>query len=305
MTQRLLPHETDQHFLVFAGTGTDLIFNRGIDLPGFSSFPLILDDTARPVLVQQMRELVDVAQNAGLGAIIDTPTWTANRDRAAPMGYDAAKLADVNRQAVTLMRDVRDNSPADDVLLALCLGPARDPYTTDDPLSVEAARSYHRVQVDTVKDLGIDLVNAYTFNKIDEAAGAVLAAKDAGVAVALSLVVETDGRLDDGTPVNDAIERIDVLTGGAAAYYMINCAHPDHFADVLNGTPRLKGIVANASRCSHAELDNATTLDDGNPDELGAQVAALSAAFPALSVFGGCCGTDMRHMRQIAQGVAA
>lgn len=305
MTQRLLPHETDQRFLVFAGTGTDLIFNRGIDLPGFSSFPLVMDETARPVLVQQMRELIEVAQKVGLGAIIDTPTWTANRDRAAAMGYGPDQLADVNRQAVTLMRELRDSVASDNVLLALCLGPARDPYNTDDPLSVEAARSYHRVQIDTVKDLGIDLVNAYTFNKVDEAAGAVLAANDAGVPVALSLVVETDGRLDDGTPVVDAMQQIDLLTGGTAAYFMINCAHPDHFADVLNGAPRLKGVVANASRCSHAELDNATTLDDGNPDELGRQIATLSASFPALSVFGGCCGTDMRHMLQIAQGVSA
>lgn len=304
MTRRLLPHQTDQRFLVYAGTGTDLIFNRGIDLPGFASFPLVEKADTRAVLVQQMRELIDVAQRAGLGAIIDTPTWTANRDRAAPLNYGPDRLVDINRQAVSMMRDLRDSAAAENVLLALCLGPARDPYNTDDPLGVDTARDYHRVQIETVRDLGIDLVNAYTFNKIDEAAGAVLAAADLDVPVALSLVVETDGRLDDGTPVADAIEQIDALTQNAAAYFMINCAHPDHFARALTGTPRLKGIVANASRCSHAELDDASSLDDGDPDELGRQIAELTSVFPALSVLGGCCGTDMRHMARIAEGVA-
>ena len=305
MTKRLLPHQSDQPYLVYAGTGTDLIFNRGIDLPGFASFPLVERADTRAVLVQQMRELIDVAQAAGLGAIIDTPTWTANRDRAAGLGYDADKLADINREAVTMMRDLRDSIAADNVLLALCLGPARDPYSSDDPLGVDAARAYHRVQMETVRDLGIDLVNAYTFNKVEEAAGATLAASDLDVPIAVSLVVETDGRLDDGTLVGDAIDQIDDLTESAAAYFMINCAHPDHFADTLDGSPRLKGIVANASRCSHAELDDASSLDDGDPDELGQQVARLAAAFPALNVLGGCCGTDMRHMTRIAERVTA
>ncbi|WP_299047724.1 homocysteine S-methyltransferase family protein [uncultured Tateyamaria sp.] len=303
MTVRLLPHQTDRHYLVYAGTGTDLIFNRGIDLPGFASFPLVQNADTRAVLVQQMRELIEVAQAAGLGAIIDTPTWTANRDRAAGLGYSADQLIAINQQAVIMMRELRDSIAADNILLALCLGPGRDPYGSDDPLSVEDARAYHRTQIETVKDLGIDLVNAYTFNKVDEAAGAVLAAKDLQVPVALSLVVETDGKLDDGTPVADAVARIDTLTQQGPAYYMINCVHPDHFAGVLSGIPRLKGLVANASRCAHAELDEATTLDDGDPSELGAQIAHLAAAYPALNVLGGCCGTDMRHMRKIAEEI--
>lgn len=305
MTHRPLPQETDRIYLVYAGTGTDLIFNRGIDLPGFASFPLVEDEAARPVLVQQMRELIDVARAAGLGAILDTPTWMANRDRGAPLGYSPAKLDQITRKAVAMMRDLRDEAGSDDVLLALCLGPARDPYGAEDPLSVDAARAYHRTQIEAAKAEGIDLVNAYTFNQVEEAAGAVLAAKDAGVPIALSLVVETDGCLNNGTPLEEAIARIEELTDRAAAYYMVNCAHPTHFENALTGNPRLKGIVANASRCSHAELDEASDLDDGNPLELGAQVAALVSKHPALSVLGGCCGTDMRHMSEIAKGVHA
>lgn len=302
---RLLPHETDQRFLVFAATGTDLIFNRGVELPGFASFPLVEDPKVQPVIVDQMRDLVKVAAEADLGCIIDTLTWMANRDRAAPLGYGADRLAALNRNAVAMMCGLRAESARDDVLVALCIGPSRDAYAQLAPMTVENARAYHAVQIGSVADAGIDLVNAYTFNQVEEAAGAVLAARDCGVPIALSFVVETDGRLDNGTGLEEAIDRVDALTDGAAAYFMVNCAHPDHFSHVLTGHPRLKGIAVNASRCSHAELDNATELDDGDPKELGEEVARLCRTFPELSVVGGCCGSDMRHMREMAAGIRA
>ena len=303
--KRPLPHETDQRYLVFAATGTDLIFNRGMELPGFASFPLNEDPKAQPVVVDQMRDLVQVAKDNGLGCIIDTLTWMANRDRAAPHGYDADRLAALNRTAVRLMRDLRDEVDAEDVLLALCLGPSRDAYARLEPMSVADARDYHRVQIGTISDMGVDLIHAYTFNQAKEAAGVVLAAKECDIPIVVSLVVETDGRLDNGQPLEDAMAEIDSLTDAGAAYFMVNCAHPDHFSHVLNGNPRLKGVVVNASRLSHAELDDAEEVDEGDPDELGAAVARLVRAFPAISVVGGCCGSDMRHMRRMAEEIAA
>ena len=301
--QRLLPHQTDQIYLVFAATGTDLIFNRGLDMPGFASFPLNEDPNAQPVIVQQMRDLVKVAKGAGAGCIIDTLTWMANRNRAAPLGYDEDALAKLNRTAVTLMRELRDEVASDDVLLALCVGPASDAYARSTPMTVAQARSYHSAQIASVRDMGVDLIHAYTFNQVEEAAGVTLAARDADLPVVVSLVVETDGCLDSGQPLQDAISQIDDLTGSAAAYFMVNCAHPDHFSHVLNGNPRLKGLIVNASRCSHAELDNADTLDDGDPDELAAEIARLVEKYPALQVIGGCCGTDMRHLQRMAEEV--
>lgn len=303
--KRLLPHETDQKFLIFAATGTDLIFNRGLELPGFASFPLVEDPEAQPVIVDQMRDLMAVSAKAGLGCIIDTLTWMANRDRAAPLGYDEDRLAALNQKAVALMCDLRAENPRDDVLVALCIGPSRDAYAKLAPMTVDAARAYHAVQIHSVMDAGIDLVNAYTFNQVKEAAGAVLAAKDCGVPIAVSFVVETDGCLDDGTGLEAAIDQVDELTDGAAAYFMVNCAHPDHFSQVLSGHPRLRGMAVNASRCSHAELDDATELDDGDPMELGAEVARLIRKHPEMSVVGGCCGSDMRHMQAMADGILA
>lgn len=302
--KRLLPHETEQRFLIFAATGTDLIFNRGVELPGFASFPLVENSRAQPIIVEQMRDLTHVAAEVGLGCIIDTLTWMANRDRAAPLGYDVERLDALNRRAVELMCNLREEAIRDDVLVALCIGPSRDAYAKLEPMTVEDARAYHAIQISSVADAGIDLVNAYTFNQVEEAAGAVLAATDSGVPIAVSFVVETDGCLDNGIGLEEAIDQVDALTDGAAAYYMVNCAHPDHFSHVLTGHPRLKGLAVNASRCSHAELDDASELDDGNPEELGAEVARLVGKYPALSIVGGCCGSDMRHMREMAAGVA-
>ena len=301
---RGLPHQTDQRFLIFAATGTDLIFNRGLDLPGFASFPLVEDPDAQPILVEQMRDLMTVAAEHDLGCILDTLTWMANRDRAAPLGYDADRLAALNRTAVALMQDLRAESDREDVLLALCIGPSRDAYAKLAPMTVADARAYHAIQIGSVADAGIDLVHAYTFNQVEEAAGAVLAAQDCGVPIAVSFVVETDGCLDNGTGLDEAIDRVDALTDGAAAYFMVNCAHPDHFSHALTGHPRLRGMAVNASRCSHAELDDATELDDGDPQELGAEVARLVRLHPSISVVGGCCGSDVRHMREMARRIA-
>lgn len=301
--KRHLPHETDQRFLVFAATGTDLIFNRGVELPGFASFPLVEDPKVQPIIVDQMRDLIKVASDYGFGCIIDTLTWMANQDRAAPLGYDAKRLAALNQKAATMMCALRDEAEREDVLAALCIGPSRDPYSSLEPLTVESARAYHSAQISSVAGSGIDMINAYTFNQVEEAAGAVLAAKDCGVPIAVSFVVETDGRLDNGTELGEAIDQVDAITDESAAYFMVNCAHPDHFSHVLTGHPRLKGMAVNASRLSHAELDNATELDDGNPKELGEEVARLVQKYPEITVVGGCCGSDFRHMRRMAQAI--
>lgn len=303
--KRPLPHETEQRFLVFAATGTDLIFNRGIDLPGFASFPLVEDPQAQPIIVDQMRDLMNLAAKADVGCIIHTQTWMANRDRAAPLGYDVDRLAALNQKAVALMCGLRKETNRNDVLVALCIGPSRDAYAKLEPMTVEAARAYHAMQIGSVADAGIDLVNAYTSNHVEEAAGAVLAAKDCGVPIAISFVVETDGCLNNATGLEEAIDQVDALTDRAAAYFMVNCAHPDHFCRALTGHPRLRGIAVNASRCSHAELDAATELDDGDPEELGAEVARLVRKHPKLSIVGGCCGSDIRHMRELAACIAA
>ena len=89
---------------------------------------------------------------------------------------------------------------------------------------------------------------------------------------------------------------------------MINCAYPTHFQPALEPgsgwTERIRGLRANSSFKSHAELDDSPGLDEGNPVELGAHYRALLERFPQISVLGGCCDTDARHIRQIAEACA-
>lgn len=301
--ERALPHESETRFLVYTGTGTDLIFNHGIELPGFSSFPLLEKPDTRAVLAGQMADLVALSGEVGLGCILDAPTWTANRDRAAPLGYAPERLDAVNKDAVALMEEVRQASGRQDVLVSACIGPRYDPYADIPPMMAEDARTYHGAQMASLAGTSVDMVTAYTFNRLSEAVGCVQAAADHGLPIALSFVVETDGRLADGTSLTTAIDHVDQETGATPLFFMVNCAHPSHFANALTAHPRLKGIVVNASKCSHAELDEADTLDEGDPDELGAEVADQMRRNPAITVFGGCCGTDMRHLRSMAREV--
>jgi S-methylmethionine-dependent homocysteine/selenocysteine methylase len=247
-----------------------------------------------------------VAADSGTGFIIESATWRASPDWGDVLGFSRAALAHANRRAVESLVNVRATlDTEDDVVISGCIGPRGDGYDGTARMEARQARDYHSEQVQTFAGTDADMVHAMTMTYPDEAVGVVLAAREAELPVAISFTVETDGVLPDGTGLGEAIERVDDATGGAAAYFAINCAHPTHFADVLDETApwthRLRGLRANASRKSHAELDESESLDAGDPVELGAQYADLRAACPNLTILGGCCGTDVRHLRAIAQ----
>ena len=240
-----------------------------------------------------------------MGFIADTPTWRASRDWGAKLGYDDAALAEANRAAVEMMFAVRDQweRPGTPVVVSGNIGPRGDGYSPDRVMEAGEAEAYHTAQIETLADAGVDMITAMTMTHAGEALGIARAAKAVGVPVSMGLTVETDGRLPTGQPLGEAIEEIDA-SGAAPAYFMINCAHPDHFRDVLAAggawRDRIRAVRANASRKSHAELDEATELDPGDPVGLGPDYAALLKLLPNLRVFGGCCGTDHRHIAAIA-----
>jgi S-methylmethionine-dependent homocysteine/selenocysteine methylase len=169
--------------------------------------------------------------------------------------------------------------------------------------SAAEAENYHASR-SAVQDTAAAMVTAITMNYVEEAVGLTRAAARAGMPVAISFTVETDGRLPTGQTLSAAIEQVDAATSRYPAYYMINCAHPTHFEHVLTAeepwTQRIRGLRANASPKSHAELNESAELDIGDPVELGMQYAELGRRLPQLNVMGGCCGTDHRHVEQIA-----
>src|SRR5215211_2061799 len=296
----------DRVFLTDGGLETSMIFHRGLDLPLFASYKLLEDNQGRQALRDYFSRYLAVAREHGAGFILDTATWRSNPDWGARLGDDAAALDAVNRAAVELAQEIRDAHGEMDapVLVDGVVGPRGDGYVVGDAMTAEDAEQYHTPQIRSFAAAGADMVSAITMTYAEEAIGIARAAAAAEIPVVISFTVETDGRLPSGQALGDAIGQVDAETGGSVAYYMVNCAHPSHFEHVLADRgawlERIAGVRANASTLSHAELDEAEELDEGDPDALGAGYVALRAHLPNANVLGGCCGTDERHVAAIA-----
>jgi S-methylmethionine-dependent homocysteine/selenocysteine methylase len=301
-----LPQLDGRPFLTDGGIETVLIFGEGIELPAFAAFDLLKDEAGTETLRRYYAPYVAEAAGWRLGFVAESPTWRASPRWASELGYGAIELDAFNRRAIALMEELRSKHPL--VVISGCVGPSDDGYDPQEHLTADAAEAYHSTQIATFASTAADMVTAITMTYAEEAIGITRAAVRAGLPVVISFTLETDGRLPSGQSLADAIAQVDGETDGAPAYYMINCAHPTHFDTVLSDAlvrERVRGIRANASTRSHAELDEATELDEGDPADLAARYAGLTAELPHLNVFGGCCGTDHRHVAAIAGAVAA
>jgi len=305
---RILRRVTRPLTLTDAGMETALIFHQGIDLPGFAAFPLVDTEDGREALRRYYRPYLDLARDRETPFVLDAPTWRANPDWGAELGYDAAALAAVNRRSVAFIEEVRREArpaggPA--VQLEALVGPRGDGYAPGAMMSAEEAEAYHAVQLGALADTAVDLVAAMTITDAAEAIGIVRAARSVGLPVTIGFTVETDGRLPSGQALGEAILEVDRETDGGASLFMINCAHPAHFTGVLaaggDWRGRIGGLRANASMLSHAELDAAEDLDDGDPADLAARYVAVRELLPNLTLVGGCCGTDIRHVTAICE----
>jgi len=294
--------------LTDGGLETTLIFLDGVDLPLFAAFPLLDDPDGRRRLREYFRRAADTALEAGLTFSLDTATWRSNPDWAARLGYEGAEFVRINRAAIDLAVSVRDEYPADaPIVVCGVLGPRGDGYRPGERMTAAEARDYHRAQLAIFADSELDYAAALTLSYPEEAEGVALAAADVGIPITVFFTVETDGRLPSGDPLGEAVVHVDAASAGTVASFGVNCAHPGHLPVELFGgadwTRRIRSYRANASRLSHAELDEAEQLDAGDPDELGRQFVELRDALPQLCVIGGCCGTDDRHLRAIARDV--
>ncbi|MER7820881.1 homocysteine S-methyltransferase family protein [Streptomyces sp. NPDC096153] len=304
-----LDHIINKMLLADGGLETDLIFNKGFDLPDFSAFVLLESEAGVRALLDYYQEYVDIAVSANLGIVLETPTWRANPDWAQRLGYDESRLRQANIEGVERLVHIRShNDSAAPIVVSGCIGPRSDGYAPSALMSTEEARSYHQAQVETFADTEADLVTGMTMGYAEEAIGIATAAKRSSIPVAISFTTETNGLLPSGHSLRDAIESVDGATDGYPSYYMVNCAYPTHFSSVLSSgehwVKRIRGVRSNASKASHAELDESPTLDSGDPVEFGEIYARLQASYPNFTVLGGCCGTDSRHIRQIALACA-
>lgn len=305
-----LPLTTDGYFLTDGGIETTLIFHDGIDLPLFACFVLLETEEGRQALTNYFERHIAVARAHKVGFILESPTWRSSTDWGRRLGYSQDDLDRINAEAIYLMRTLR-NRHADTVspmVISGCVGPRGDGYVPGEMMTAIEARDYHAPQIAAMATAGADMITAITMNNTPEAKGIALAAKAQAVPVVIAFTVETDGALATGQSLRDAIREVDDATDGYPIYFMVNCAHPDHFDHVLrDGSDwlnRIGGVRANASRMSHAELDESEVLDDGNPTELGEDYGKLMKLLPNLRVMGGCCGTDHRHVDAMGHACA-
>ncbi len=301
-----LPQLAGDLFLTDGGLETTLIFYEGIDLPEFAAFVLLENEDGCEALRKYYREYANIARDYHAGFILESMTWRASQDWGEKLGYSSEQIADFNRKSIDLLQGIRSEYEGDipHMVISGCMGPRGYGYSADISITVDEAETYHRTQIANFRETEADMVAAFTIPNITEAIGIALAAKAEGMPVVISFTVETDGRLPSGEMLQDAIEQVDAATDGTPAYYMINCAHPTHFVDVLGADPwtkRIRAVRANASTKSHAELDEATELDEGNPEELGSRYLDFVGRLENLNVLGGCCGTDHRHIAEICK----
>jgi S-methylmethionine-dependent homocysteine/selenocysteine methylase len=284
--------------LTDGGIETVLIFDEGIELPCFAAFDLLRTAEGTEALRAYYEPYLEIAREHGLPFVLSAPTWRSSPDWGRELGYAPEQLAAANRRAVELMHEIRAANPDLELTVDAVIGPRGDGYAVDQVMTAAEAEAYHAVQIAALT--GADTLTALTLTYADEAIGIVRAARKAGLPVIVSFTVETDGRLPGGESLREAIERTD---REGPESFMVNCAHPEHFARVLDGdwANRIRGLRANASRKSHAELDEADTLDTGDPIDLAARYAELRAKLPHLELVGGCCGTDHRHIAAIAE----
>ena len=300
---------SDQIFLTDGGLETTLIFEKGYDLPEFAAFDLFKHEGGYQTIKDYYLPYIHLARDRGNNFILESATWRASRGWGAKLGYSRKDLKEVNTVAISLLKDLRDRfeTPESKFVISGCIGPRGDGYQVGDAMRTTEAEQYHWEQINTFRQTAVDMVSAFTMNYVEEAVGITRAAALADLPVVIGFTVETDGRLPSGQPLGEAINAVDQATGNGPAYYMINCAHTSHFKSLFATdqpwTKRIQSLRANASAKSHAELDEATELDAGDPIELGNHYAQLKCQVPQLNVFGGCCGTSHDHMAEIIKAI--
>ena len=301
----LLPQLLGGMFFGDGGLETSLVFLDKVELPHFAAFVLLDDELGRERLKSYYVPYLELcAESPGVGFVLETPTWRANPSWAALLGIDRQKLRATNELAAQMLCGMRNRwAPrlSGPLVVSGVIGPRGDGYVPDAPDSAEDSAEYHSLQAEALRAGGVDMLSAVTMTTSAEALGVSLAAKRVDLPVAISFTVETDGNLPSGESLPEAIARVDAIA--PPAYFAINCAHPTHFVGSLvaggSWVERIRGIRANASAKTHAELDESTELDIGDPADLAQRYKGLKGVLPNLNVLGGCCGTDWRHLRAV------
>ena len=248
-----LPQRRGGIFLTDGGMETTLIFHEGIELPHFAAFVLLDSAEGRQQLKQYYDSYLAVAREHGTGFVLDSPTWRANPDWGAKLGYDADALKAINVRSIAFLEELRAGwqRPGAPCVISGAIGPRGDGYKAGN-MAADEAEAYHGAQIAAFVEGGADMVTAYTLTSINEAVGIARAAKAQRIPAAISFTVETNGRLVKGETLREAIETVDRETDGAPEYFLINCAHPTAFRGCIEGG---RGVDRAHPRCQGQRFD--------------------------------------------------
>lgn len=303
------PRLENKFYLTGGGTETDILYKWGYELPEFAMFTLLDNKEANECIRNMYRRYFDVAATNNTGLLVEGHDYRASPDWAKKLGYSLEDLAEIQHRVINFLTELKAEyvGKVSDVFVTGCVGPRGDAYGTGDNISEAQAEDYHSVQISTLKETDADMAVALTFNNVPEAVGVVRAASKIGIPIGISLTLNTESRLSSGPTLREAIETIDEKTEGAAAWFGINCSHPIEFEPALSDggswRERLRLIRPNAAKMEKISLCKLGHLEDGNPTELGIQMGDVANRFPTVDIVGGCCGTDERHLHEIAKNI--
>ena len=296
-------------YLTEGGQETELMYKHGHELPEFAMYPLLDEPRAVADLTAMYTRYLEVAAAHGFVALMGGLDYRASPDWASKLGISPAGLAEYQLRSIQFLRDVARpfEGQIPRILIAGVVGPRGDAYGRGGSRSAEEAEAYHAVQIGTLREAGVDLVSAMTFNNVPEAVGVARAAAAAGLPLSLSFMVDPSGRLLSGPPLHGAVAAVDEQAGEARPdFYGINCSHPVEFEAALTPGPwieRLRSLRPNASMKEKQALCRIGHLEAGDPEALGAQMGALGRRLPHVDVWGGCCGTWDDHLRAMARAL--
>jgi S-methylmethionine-dependent homocysteine/selenocysteine methylase len=286
------------------------MYKYGYELPHFAMFPLLDNPRAVAELRGMYDRYLDTAARHGFGVVMGGLDYRASPDWAALLGYRGEALAEMQLRSIDFLRDVsrpyHGQVPA--ILYAGIVGPRGDAYELNQTITASEAEDYHSEQLATLARADVDLVEAMTFNSIDEVIGLARAARSVGLALSVSFTLDNSTqRLVSGPSLKEAIETVDAQTGDdRPTFYGINCSHPLEFMPAIEPGPwfeRVRVLRPNAAMMDKISLCTLGHLEVGDPAYLGELMGGLAKQYPHIDMWGGCCGTWETHLDEIARHV--
>lgn len=277
----------------------------GITLhPTLFHTPLIHESgEARDAMASIYRQYISIAHNNSLPLLLCAPTWRLDASRLAHANMPRSIL----RDAVNFMKTLRDEAENGQPPIAIgaLVGPRSDCYRPELAPDDAAAESFHRPQIEALAQTDADFLLAQTLPSVDEAIGIARVMAQTGKPFTLSFCTGIDGKVLDGTPLPQAMERVDAAcpNENRPPGYLVNCTHPrfllaSYQSGALN---RLIGIQANGSSRNATQLDGAEKTFADPLDDWTRSMLALHSQHN-VPILGGCCGTDHCHLGALAAG---